>query len=144
MMIVDRRYGLIVGVMSIVIMPLVYVFGTSGAMALVLLVPLIYTLIYLLVHIIYLTRVLFIITDQRIITLYGIFSLRYAELDLDHIQNVTVIQPWYGRFLGYGDVYYATAGERGGIDYRRPGIKLMSGGRSTGRTLGTHSAWSRR
>jgi hypothetical protein len=68
MMIVYRRYGLIVGVMGIVIIPLVYVFSTSGAMALVLLVPLIYTLIYLLVHIIYLTRVLFIITDQRIIT----------------------------------------------------------------------------
>ena len=44
-------------------------------MALELLVPLIYSLVYLLVHIIYLTHVLFIITDQRIITRYGIFSL---------------------------------------------------------------------
>jgi Bacterial PH domain len=136
MMITDRRYGLIVGVASIIIIPLVYLFSTSGAMALVTLVPLIYSLIYLLVHIIYLTRVLFVITDQRIITRYGIFSLRYAELDLDRIQNVTVIQPWYERFLGYGDVYYATAGEQGGIDYQRPGIKLMGGGEVTWEDVG--------
>jgi hypothetical protein len=136
MMIADRRYGLIVGVAGIIIIPLVYLFGTSGAMVLVTLVPLIYSLIYLLVHIIYLTRVLFVITDQRIITRYGIFSLRYAELDLDRIQNVTVIQPWYERFLGYGDVYYATAGEQGGIDYQRPGIKLMSGGEVTWEDVG--------
>ena len=131
MTIVDRRYGLIVGTVSIIIIPLVYLFGTSGAMALVLLVPLIYSLIYLLVHAIYMTRVLFVITDQRIITRYGISSLRYAELNLDRIQNVTVIQPWYERFLGYGDVFYATAGEQGGIDYQRSGIKLMSGGEVT-------------
>ncbi len=131
MIIVDRRYGLIAGVAGIIIIPLVYIFGTSGAMALVLPIPLIYALLYLLVHIIYLTRVLFLITDQRIITRYGIFSLNYAELNIDRIQNVTVIQPWYERFLGYGDVYYATAGTEGGIDYQRPGIKLMSGGEVT-------------
>jgi len=85
MMIVDRRYGLIVGVIGIIIIPVVYLFGTSGAMALVLLIPLIYSLIYLLVHAIYVTRVLFVITDQRIITRYGIFSLRYEELNLDRI-----------------------------------------------------------
>jgi hypothetical protein len=136
MMIADRRYGLIVGVAGIVIIPLVYLFGTSGLMVLVLLVPLIYSLIYLLVHIIYLTRVLFVITDQRIITRYGIFSLRYAELDLDRIQNVTVIQPWYERFLRYGDVYFATAGEEGGIDYQRPGIKLLKGGEVTWEDVG--------
>jgi len=136
MMIVDRRYGLIVGVIGIIIIPVVYLFGTSGAMALVLLIPLIYSLIYLLVHAIYMTRVLFVITDQRIITRYGIFSLRYAELNLDRIQNVTVIQPWYERFLGYGDVFYATAGEEGGIDYQRPGIKLMSGGEVTWEDVG--------
>ena len=136
MIIVDRRYGPIIGAVGIVIIPLVYLFGTSGAMALALLVPLIYSLIYLLVHVIYLTRVLFVITDQRIITRYGIFSLTYAELDIDRIQNVTVIQPWYERFLGYGDVFYATAGEQGGIDYQRPGIKLMSGGAVTWENVG--------
>ena len=136
MIIVDRRYGLIIGAVGIVIIPLVYLFGTSGAMALALLVPLIYSLVYLLVHVIYLTRVLFVITDQRIITRYGIFSLTYAELDVDRIQNVTVIQPWYERFLGYGDVFYATAGEQGGIDYQRPGIKLMSGGAVTWENVG--------
>ena len=47
-----------------------------------------------------------------------------------------MIQPWYERFLGYGDVYYATAGEKGGIDYQRPGIKLMSGGEVTWEDVG--------
>jgi hypothetical protein len=51
MMIVDRRYGLNVGAAGIIIIPLVYFSSTSGVTALVLLVPLIYSLIYLLVHI---------------------------------------------------------------------------------------------
>ena len=44
------------------------------------------------------------------------------------IQNVTVIQPWYERIFGFGDIYFATAGQEGGIDYESPGIKLRKGG----------------
>ena len=92
------------------------------------LIPLVVALIALLVNYIYLSRVLFMITDRRIITRYGIFTLRYADIGVNKTQNVTVIQPWYQRIFGFGDIYFATAGEKGGIDYESPGIKLRSGG----------------
>ena len=126
----DRRYGLVIGLAGAIISVIFYL-DSSGPAVWLLVVPLAFSLTYLLVNIIYLGRVLFVITDQRIITRYGIFSLRYAELDIDRIQNVTVIQPWYERLLGYGDVFFATAGEKGGIDYQSPGIKLMTGGAVT-------------
>ncbi|MDD1746902.1 MAG: PH domain-containing protein [Methanomassiliicoccales archaeon] len=131
MMITDTRYGLIAGAVGIVIILIMWAMGTDGLWVWLILFPLIFSLIYLLANIIYLGRVLFIITDRRIITRYGIFSLRYAELDIERIQNITVLQPWYERLLGYGDVFFATAGEQGGIDYQKPGIKLMSGGAVT-------------
>lgn len=127
MMPVDRRYGLAIGVVGLAILAMAY-FLSEDWMVWVELIPLACALLYLLANIIYLGRVLFVITDQRIITRYGILSLRYAELDIDRIQNVTVMQPWYERLLGYGDVVFATAGEKGGIDYQKPGVKLMSGG----------------
>ncbi|HNX46983.1 MAG TPA: PH domain-containing protein [Methanomassiliicoccales archaeon] len=92
------------------------------------LIPLVFALLLLAINYIYLSRVLFVVTDQRIITRYGIFTLRYADTGIEKVQSVTTIQPWYERILGYGDVFFATAGEKGGIDYESPGIKLMSGG----------------
>jgi hypothetical protein len=132
MMITDKRYGLIIGLVGVIVIVLVEVLGTNWLLGL----PLALSLFYLMVNIIYLGRVLFMITDQRIITRYGIISLRYAELDIERIQNITVIQPWYERMLGFGDVYFATSGEKGGIDYQRPGIKLMSGGAVTWENVG--------
>lgn len=130
MIVVDRRYGLIIGVAGIIVILLHAIVDTTLTNWL-LFAPLGLSLIYLMANIIYLGRVLFMITDHRIITRYGIISLRYAELSVDRIQNLTVLQPWYERMLGYGDVYFATSGEQGGIDYQRPGIKLMSGGAVT-------------
>jgi membrane protein YdbS with pleckstrin-like domain len=92
------------------------------------LIPLAFALLLLTINYIYLSRVLFVITDQRIITRYGIFTLRYADIGIEKVQSVTTIQPWYERIFRYGDVFFATAGEKGGIDYESPGIKLMSGG----------------
>jgi len=92
------------------------------------LIPLAFALLLLTINYIYLSRVLFVVTDQRIITRYGIFTLRYADTGIEKVQSVTTIQPWYERIFGYGDVFFATAGEKGGIDYESPGIKLMSGG----------------
>jgi hypothetical protein len=92
------------------------------------LIPLAFALLLLTINYVYLSRVLFVITDQRIITRYGIFTLRYADTGIEKVQSVTTIQPWYERIFRYGDVFFATAGEKGGIDYESPGIKLMSGG----------------
>ncbi len=132
MIVVDRPLGMLAGVSGILIAGAVAVAWLSLEEHLwVVVVPLIFSLLALLFNIIYLNRVLFIVTDRRIITRYGLFTLRYADLGVDKVQNVTIIQPWYERILGFGDIYFATAGERGGIDYQSPGIKLMTGGAIT-------------
>lgn len=135
MIVVDRRLGLLAGLSGIVILA-AFGLGLNDKYLWLVIVPLGFALIALLINIIYLGRVLFLVTDHRIITRYGIFSLRYADLGIEKLQNVTVIQPWYERILGYGDVYFATAGEKGGIDYERPGLKLMSGGAITWENVG--------
>ncbi|HEY3421471.1 MAG TPA: PH domain-containing protein [Methanomassiliicoccales archaeon] len=122
----ERRFGLLGGLIGIGIAVVSMI--SNGGLGYWYLIPLAFALVALLFNYIYLNRVLFLITDRRIITRYGIFSLRFAEVGVDKIQNVTVIQPWYERLLGYGDIYFATSGEKGGIDYESPGIKLRSGG----------------
>ena len=92
------------------------------------LIPLAFALLLLIINFVYLSRVLFVVTDQRIITRYGIFTLRYADTGIENVLSVTTIQPWYERLFGHGDVFFPTAGEKGGIDHESPGIKLMSGG----------------
>jgi hypothetical protein len=127
MIVVERRLGLIGGLAGIAIVALETL--DSGMIQwYVYLVPLIFGIVALLINYIYLSRVMFVITDRRIITRYGIFTLRYADIGVEKVQNVTVIQPWWERILGFGDIFFATAGEKGGIDYESPGIKLMSGG----------------
>jgi hypothetical protein len=127
MILVDRRYGLVGGVAGIIIATVAAI-SSNGLGWYWYLIPLALGLLSLLVNYVYLGRVMFLITDRRIITRYGIFTLRYADIGVNKIQNVTVIQPWYERILGFGDIYFATAGEKGGIDYESPGIKLRSGG----------------
>jgi hypothetical protein len=126
MIVVERRLGLLGGLVGIAIATIALISGGLGWYWY--LIPLVVALIALLINYIYLSRVMFLITDRRIVTRYGIFTLRYADIGVNKIQNVTVIQPWYERIFGYGDIYFATAGEKGGIDYESPGIKLRSGG----------------
>jgi len=127
MVVTEKRLGLIGGLAGIAIATWAALDGEGMAWYLFL-VPLDFGLMVLVINYIYLSRVLFVVTDQRIITRYGIFTLRYADIGIEKVQSVTTIQPWYERIFGYGDVFFATAGEKGGIDYESPGIKLMSGG----------------
>jgi len=128
MIVTDRkRFGLIGGLAGLALLTWTVLIDDSLAWYLYL-IPLVFALLLLIINYIYLSRVLFVVTDQRIITRYGIFTLRYADTGIDKVQSVTTIQPWYERLFGYGDVFFATAGEKGGIDYESPGIKLMSGG----------------
>ena len=126
MIMVEKRLGLMGGVVGIAIAAVAVI--ANGVNWFWYLVPLVFALIALLINYIYLSRVMFVITDRRIITRYGIFTLRYADTGVTKIQNVTVIQPWYERIFGFGDIYFATAGQEGGIDYESPGIKLRKGG----------------
>ena len=126
MIMVEKRFGLIGGIIGIALAAVAVI--ANGVSWFWYMFPLVFALIALLLNYIYLSRVMFVITDRRIITRYGIFTLRYADTGVTKIQNVTVIQPWYERIFGFGDIYFATAGQEGGIDYESPGIKLRKGG----------------
>jgi hypothetical protein len=127
MIVTERRLGAIGGMAGIAIA--VWAVLVNGGIGWYwFLIPLAFAILTLFVNYIYLSRVMFVVTDRRVITRYGIFTLHYADIGVEKIQNVTVIEPWYDRIFGYGDIYFATAGEKGGIDYESPGIKLMSGG----------------
>lgn len=127
MVVIEKRLGLIGGLAGIAIATWAAL-DSGGIEWYWFLIPLVFAILCLVINYIYLSRVMFVVTDQRIITRYGIFTLRYADIGIEKVQSVTTIQPWYERIFGYGDVFFATAGEKGGIDYESPGIKLMSGG----------------
>ena len=74
MILVEKRLGLMGGIVGIAIAAVAVI--ANGIDWFWYLVPLVFALIALLINYIYLSRVMFVITDRRIITRYGIFTLR--------------------------------------------------------------------
>jgi len=121
-----RRTGWIIALSGIAAVVVMAIF--PGQYDWLIFLPLAISLLNLLAYYIIWRHIAFALTDRRIISQYGIFTLRYADTQVGKVQNVTVIQPWYERMLGYGDVSFATSGEVGGIDYSRPGLRVSADG----------------
>lgn len=126
MFVVHRKWGIAQGIMAIVAIIIVVV-NLDIAWPLYF-VPLIIGLIALAVEYLVWSHTYFAISDRRIMTQTGIFSLKFVDTQIDRIQNVSVVQPFVERILGYGDVMFATAGEMGGIDSDAWSQKMGSGG----------------
>ncbi len=126
MFVVHRKWGIAQGIVAIGVI-LVVVAGLDSAWPLYF-VPLIIGLIALAVEYLVWSHTYFAISDRRIMTQTGIFSLKFVDTQIDRIQNVSVVQPFVERILGYGDVMFATAGEMGGIDSDAWNQKMGSGG----------------
>lgn len=62
------------------------------------------------------TRTSFALTNRRVLTQYGVFSTKFADCAHDKIQNSVVNKPFLQTILGYGEIVFATAGFRGGIN----------------------------
>ena len=54
------------------------------------------------------------LTDRRAITTAGILGKAIVDCPYDKIQNVTMVQGFLERLLGYGTIVFATAGVGGG------------------------------
>jgi uncharacterized membrane protein YdbT with pleckstrin-like domain len=91
-------------------------------------VPLLVGCVALTVDWIVWSHTFFAITDRRIMTQTGIFSLMFADTQIDRVQNVTVVQPFFERILGYGDIMFATSGEMGGIKSDKLSAGMKTGG----------------
>lgn len=126
MFVVHRRWGIGEGILAIIVIFAVLL-SAKGVEALYL-APMAIGLIALGIEYLTWSHTYFAISDRRIMTQTGIFSLMFVDTQIDRIQNVSVVQPFVERILGYGDVMFATAGEMGGIDSDSESRKMRSGG----------------
>src|SRR5262245_30877263 len=55
----------------------------------------------------------YIVTDQRVIQIRGIFSKAVIDSSLDKINDIELRQSWIGRIFGFGDIEILTASEIG-------------------------------
>ncbi len=60
---------------------------------------------------------LWVVTDQRVIDEFGVFSNNAKESPLDKINNVSFNQSFWGKIFGYGNVQIQTAAEVGSTTY---------------------------
>ncbi|MBI0583417.1 MAG: PH domain-containing protein [Methanomassiliicoccus sp.] len=113
MFVVHRKWGTFQALagIAVLILSLVDVSRTEAFFF----APLLIGLVALLVEYLIWSHTYFAISDRRIMTQTGIFSLLFVDTQIDRIQNVSVSQPFVERVLGYGDLMFATAGEMGGI-----------------------------
>jgi uncharacterized membrane protein YdbT with pleckstrin-like domain len=55
----------------------------------------------------------YIVTDQRVIHLRGIFNKEVIDSSLDKINDIEMRQSWVGRIFGFGDIEILTASDIG-------------------------------
>lgn len=82
-----------------------------------------------------------IITNQRVITEWGVFSVNIKESPLDKINSISFHKSFWGRILNYGDVVIQTAAEGGDIVFdrvARPDIFANTVSEMRGEKMGDH------
>ena len=126
MLVVHRKWGIAQGIVAIIVI-LVVVGGLDSGWPLYF-APLVIGLIALAVEYLVWSHTYFGTPPRRTMTQTGLLSLQFVDTQTDRIQNVSVVQPFVERILGYGDVMFATAGEMGGIDSDAWNQKMGTGG----------------
>jgi len=66
----------------------------------------------------------YVVTDQRVIQLRGIFNKDVIDSSLDKINDVELSQSWLGRIFNYGTIEILTASDVGINQMRRIGRPL--------------------
>lgn len=66
----------------------------------------------------------YVITDQRVIQIRGVFSKAVIDSSLDKINDVELRQSWIGRIFDFGDIEILTASEIGVNEMQRIGHPL--------------------
>lgn len=129
---IHRRWGTLEGLIALV---LVIILALDQLISLNInlsswyyLLPMVIGLVAFLFEFVLWSHTYFAISDRRIMTQYGVFNLMFADVQIDRIQNVSVVQPLVERMFGFGDVMFATAGEMGGIESDDPNERLRRGG----------------
>ncbi|WP_129668519.1 PH domain-containing protein [Phytoactinopolyspora endophytica] len=63
----------------------------------------------------YWSRDRFVLTDTRVFRVWGLFSLREAEMEVVRLLDVTVLRPWYLRPFSSGHLVLENAAQQQGI-----------------------------
>ncbi len=61
----------------------------------------------------------FVITNQRLIRVSGVFDTQRASVPLGRILDVTVKKPWLGHMLNYGHFVFESAAQVQGLNHIR-------------------------
>ena len=61
-------------------------------------------------------RVRFVITNQRLIRVNGVFDTQRASVPLGRILDITVKKPWVGHMLNYGHFVFESAAQVQGLN----------------------------
>lgn len=99
-----------------------YLFFSTGVTRIVPAIILAVGLIFLIYKVYERKYNIWVITNLRLIDEEGVFTVRVKESPIDKINNVTYVQTFLGRILGFGDVEIQTAAEQGATIYN--GIAL--------------------
>ena len=57
----------------------------------------------------------FVITDSRVFRVWGVLSLREAEMEIVRVLDITVDRPWYLRLVGSGNLILENAAQEQGL-----------------------------
>lgn len=63
----------------------------------------------------YTSRDRFVVTDSRVFRVWGLFSLREAEMEIVRLLDITVLRPWYLRPFNSGHLVLENAAQQQGI-----------------------------
>lgn len=79
--------------------------------------------------IVYEQRDRFVITNQRIFRVWGVFNMKKVSVPLLRILDITVDKPILGRILGYGHFTFKSAAEVEGLNFidHVPDIEALEG-----------------
>ena len=55
----------------------------------------------------------YVVTNRRLIQVFGVFNKNVTDSSLDKVNDVKMDQPFFGRIFGYGDIEILTASELG-------------------------------
>ena len=59
------------------------------------------------------TATIYVLTDRRVLSIFGIVNKRSFDSSLDRINDVQLDQSWLGQMLNYGDLVILTAADQG-------------------------------
>jgi uncharacterized membrane protein YdbT with pleckstrin-like domain len=63
----------------------------------------------------------YIVTNRRVIQIFGIFNKSVVDSSLEKVNDVKMVQSFFGRLFDYGDVEILTASEMGANLFKRIG-----------------------